>query len=52
MEEKIKEAKKRLDALRAKQRQSLLKLQSHKKEKVQYTKKLIRVFNINNKFDF
>ena len=34
MEEKIKEAKKRLDALQAKQRESLSKLQSHKKEKV------------------
>ena len=34
MEEKIKEAKKRLEDLQAKQRESLLKLKSHKKEKV------------------
>ena len=34
MEEKIQEAKKRLNALQAKQRESLSKLQSHKKEKV------------------
>ena len=33
MEEKIKEAKKRLEALQSKQRESLLKLQSPKKEK-------------------
>ena len=47
MEEKIKEAKKRLEALQSKQREALLKLQSSKKEKARIRFKKDDILNLD-----